>query len=78
MHGNVWTWCQESAWGYKEAQDEKPALDEEDKRDISDRLTRVLRGGSFIGLPANVRSAFRYNYRPSVRLSFGVRPARTL
>jgi formylglycine-generating enzyme required for sulfatase activity len=79
MHGNVWNWCQESAWEYQPGTGGKPAEDEEDKRDIVDKLNRVLRGGSFRDQPSDVRSAFRnLGGRPSLRSNeVGLRPART-
>ena len=78
MHGNTWNWCQESSWGYKPGSGGKAATDEEDKRDITDKLSRALRGGSFIDLPSNVRCASRINNRPSTRdNSIGLRVART-
>jgi formylglycine-generating enzyme required for sulfatase activity len=79
MHGNVWTWCQESGGLYPAGTEQRPARDEEDKRDIVDRLSRVLRGASFVDPPAVVRAAQRHPYRPSDRsFSVGVRVARTL
>jgi formylglycine-generating enzyme required for sulfatase activity/serine/threonine protein kinase len=78
MHGNVWQWCQESAWNYPQAGNGRPAEDEEDKRDIVDPLSRVLRGGAFDCLPGNVRSALRIVNRPTDLLSHvGLRVART-
>src|SRR4051812_16041166 len=78
MHGNVWQWCQESAWGYVPGAGGRPAEDKEDIRYITDKLSRVLRGGSFDGLPRDVRSAYRGNYRPANRdFSIGLRVART-
>jgi formylglycine-generating enzyme required for sulfatase activity len=78
MHGNTWDWCQESGWSYVVGKKGKPAEDEEDKRDITDRLSRVLRGGSFNVHPRNVRSSNRIDLRPSDRdIAVGLRPART-
>jgi formylglycine-generating enzyme required for sulfatase activity len=78
MHGNVWNWCQGSAGPYPPGREGKPAEDEEDQRDITDKLDRVLRGGSFSYSPSAVRSAFRLTNRPSFRSrSVGLRPART-
>jgi formylglycine-generating enzyme required for sulfatase activity len=80
MHGNVWTWCQDSGWRYLPGTPDRPAKDGEDKREISDRLSRVLRGGSLDSPPADVRAAYRFNFfRPASRsLSVGLRVARTL
>jgi formylglycine-generating enzyme required for sulfatase activity len=78
MHGNVWTWCQESGWDYPAGTVKKPAEDKEDNRDISDRFKRVVRGASVSSHPALVRAAYRYIYRPSTRDgTVGVRVART-
>jgi formylglycine-generating enzyme required for sulfatase activity len=45
---------------------------------INDKFPRLLRGGTFNGLPAIVRSAFRSRYAPSNRGTYdGFRPART-
>ena len=62
MHGNVWEWCLDrwhpslakgptdgSAW-----QEPAPELAKEDQEDW-----RLLRGGSWLSLPANCRSAYR-------------------
>jgi formylglycine-generating enzyme required for sulfatase activity len=74
MHGNVWTWCQETAFLYR-----PPRMDDkEDIRDISDRFSRVLRGASFVVHAPGVRSAVRSSIRPAVRDgTFGLRVART-
>jgi formylglycine-generating enzyme required for sulfatase activity len=78
MHGNVWNWCQESAWFYKPGVKGMPAEDVEDLRDLTDRLARVVRGGSYSNQPPSVRCAQRNFNRPSSRLNdFGLRPART-
>ncbi len=78
MHGNTWDWCQESSWTYK-VNPKGYALDEEDKRDITDRLRRALRGGSFNDRASLVRSAYRSNVRPSgCDNATGLRVARTL
>ena len=77
-HGNTWDWCQESGRPY-EVGPEGYAEDKEDKRDITDKLGRVLRGGSFYDRASVVRSAYRGNLRPSVRdVNVGLRVARTL
>ena len=78
MHGNTWDWCQESGWLYVPGKGGKPAEDEEDKRDIVDRLSRALRGGSFANRPSFLRGASNLN-RPSNRDSaVGLRLARRL
>jgi formylglycine-generating enzyme required for sulfatase activity len=46
---------------------------------VDDRISRILRGGSFARLPANLRCASRLGNRPGNRLSTnGFRHARTL
>ena len=56
----------------------KPSEDIEDKRDIKDKLSRVLRGGSFFDQASNVRSAYRFSNVPAYRTTtVGFRPART-
>ncbi len=74
LHGNVWCWCQESAWRYQSGRVE----DKEDIRYVRDNLSRVLRGASFLDLAPVVRSANRNNDRPAYRnLIIGVRACRT-
>ena len=73
MHGNAWEWCQD-------AYDEQsvPRGHGRDKEDITDKNSRVLRGGSFLDHASFVRSADRLRYAPSNRNNFvGFRPART-
>jgi formylglycine-generating enzyme required for sulfatase activity len=78
MHGHVWQWCQGGYAAYPPGGRGRPAADEEDKRDITDQLNRVLRGGSFDILPSSVRSAYRNGVRPAFRnVSVGLRVART-
>jgi formylglycine-generating enzyme required for sulfatase activity len=75
MHGNVWAWCHDRRSAYPAGL----AEDEEDSNDISDHLTRILRGGSFIFPPAFVRSAFRFSAMPGGRTrGIGFRVGRTL
>jgi formylglycine-generating enzyme required for sulfatase activity len=78
MHGNVWSWCQESAGRYPPGTFEAPARDEADKREITDQLTRVLRGNSFSSRAAIVRTAVRLSINPGNRnKSLGFRVAQT-
>jgi formylglycine-generating enzyme required for sulfatase activity len=78
MHGNVWSWCQDRAVSYPEPEEGKPVPDQEDKTDIRDITSRSVRGGSFVDLPPNVRSACRSGARPVVAdYVVGFRPART-
>ncbi len=72
LHGNVWEWCQNRLEVFGDIQD----LQIEDKVDISS--SRMVRGGSFIYLPMDVRSANRIWNVPSLRsYNVGFRPART-
>src|SRR5262249_33305190 len=76
MHGNVWPWVQDEFAPHP--QQAGLVKDKEDLRDIEDRYSRVLRGGSFFVLPLVVRSAYRFYYRPDLRIySVGLRVART-
>jgi formylglycine-generating enzyme required for sulfatase activity len=76
--GNTWDWCQESGWPYQVGKGGKATGDEEDKRDITDELSRVLRGATFSDVPRGVRAAYRDDYRPAFRSSaVGLRVART-
>jgi formylglycine-generating enzyme required for sulfatase activity len=78
MHGNVWTWCQEPYGPYTAGIDGKPSEDKEDIRDVTDSISRSLRGGSFYIHPSDVRSALRSVIQPSDRnFNGGLRPART-
>jgi formylglycine-generating enzyme required for sulfatase activity len=80
LHGNVYTWCQESYKGdYPRGKEGEGTEDKEDDLSINKTAYRVLRGGSF-DLPASlVRSAYRFWDMPSDRLNLvGFRPARTL
>jgi serine/threonine protein kinase/formylglycine-generating enzyme required for sulfatase activity len=77
VHGNAFTWCQESFKAYPSGKSGLPNDDIEDLVSASTAL-RVLRGGAFTDPPPLVRSAYRYPNAPAYR-SFGVglRPART-
>jgi formylglycine-generating enzyme required for sulfatase activity len=78
MLGNALEWCQESIAYYPVATDGKAIEDLEDKKDIKDKLSRVLRGGSFVNQPVDVRSALRIRDAPTYPIGLvGFRPART-
>jgi formylglycine-generating enzyme required for sulfatase activity len=78
MHGNVYTWCQESYKDYPAPKDGGAVEDKEDDLSINSQTGRVLRGGSFYYPASLVRSAIRFRYVPTNRLDFvGFRPART-
>ena len=72
VHGNVWQWCQDEF--VADPKDKDPS-----ETEIGNDRSRVLRGGSFVARASFVRSAYRNDNLPSIRVnSFGFRPARTL
>jgi formylglycine-generating enzyme required for sulfatase activity len=77
MQGNVWCWTNDPAFYY--AQPTGGVLeDREFSSPLEDRVSRVLRGGSFYGNATNLRSPYRVGNRPSNRYNaIGVRVART-
>jgi formylglycine-generating enzyme required for sulfatase activity len=79
LHGNVYTWCQESYKGdYPAAKEGEVIEDKEDDLSINNTGTRVLRGGSFLNPASNVRSAYRNINVPTHRgYLVGFRLART-
>jgi eukaryotic-like serine/threonine-protein kinase len=79
MHGNVFTWCQESYKRIPRTKNGDTIEDKEDALSIEATTSRVLRGGSFLNQVSFVRSAYRELNPPSFRsFNFGFRPARTL
>jgi formylglycine-generating enzyme required for sulfatase activity len=68
VHGNVWDWCEDD-WHdtYEGAPEDGSAwLNGND----NDSQYKMLRGGSFTFSSVNCRSAFRFNYLPSGRISY--------
>jgi formylglycine-generating enzyme required for sulfatase activity len=79
LHGNVYTWCQES---YKENNQGTKGIgiieDKEDDLSIKSDKWRVLRGGAFTSRGSNLRCASRDGLAPADRsIVGGFRPART-
>ena len=73
MHGNAWEWC--SDWYSAEYYAASAA---EDPIGPDSGNDRVLRGGSWLNWPTNIRSAFRLWGTPDKRFSYtGFRVART-
>src|ERR1019366_6557116 len=71
VHGNVYTWCQDSYKPYRTGKGEEAAEDqEEDDLVVIGTDSRVLRGGSFANQASNVRSANRVNNVPTDRLVY--------
>ena len=78
LHGNVYTWCQESHRDYPAPKDGEVVEDKEDVLSIDRTSHRVLRGGSFGHLASFVRCANRDRFAPTLRGDdVGFRPART-
>ena len=78
-HGNVWNWMHDTALRYKVPPMGEAVEDIPDMRNITNSLSRSLRGGAFTNPPSVVRAAYRNNLRPSDRYAtLGMRPARTL
>ena len=79
MHGHLYAWCQESYKDYPAPKGDEAVDDKEDVLSISSTAGRVLRGGSFFNRASHVRSAFRYEDVPMLRVDLlGFRPARTV
>jgi serine/threonine protein kinase/formylglycine-generating enzyme required for sulfatase activity len=77
MHGNVFTWCQETYKPYPQVKE--ASEDKEDDVLVVGTSSRVLRGGSFYNQPSDIRSAYRNDNVPTNwYYSLGFRLARTL
>jgi formylglycine-generating enzyme required for sulfatase activity len=75
MNGNAWEWCEDN---WHADYTGTPPTDGSVWRG-GDESLRVLRGGSWISFPQNLRSALRNWNLPDVRGSdIGFRVARTL
>jgi formylglycine-generating enzyme required for sulfatase activity len=79
LHGNVYTWCQESYEGdYPASKNGEGIEDKEGELSIKSTVSRVLRGGAFTTQASFVRSAYRFRGVPTLRNAIvGFRPART-
>ena len=62
MLGNVWAWCED--WYDANYYASSPI---DDPPGPPSGASRVLRGGSWYGVPAGLRSSFRYCYAPGAR-----------
>jgi len=80
MHGNIYEWCSDRDPPYPPS-DGPPVDDlgnERPDRKVVDTDIRIYRGGSFLDLPLNLRSAYRDAARPTTRLTaIGFRLVRT-
>ncbi|WP_295577813.1 formylglycine-generating enzyme family protein [uncultured Lamprocystis sp.] len=76
IHGNVWEWVQDC---YHDSYTGAPKDGSEWRGSCGESGRRVLRGGSWISLPIDLRSADRSKYVPGLRFNvLGFRVARTL
>jgi formylglycine-generating enzyme required for sulfatase activity len=78
MLGNVIEWCQDQYADYPAGGNEVTSDLINMSSSITDKNSRLLRGGSFTVRAAGVRAAFRGGYAPAFRSTdYGFRPART-
>ena len=79
LHGNAWEWCQDVYRPFPKPADPKATLLRDTNPVVSNKIDRVLRGGSFNNQPSLTRSANRNNFAPATQDdAVGVRPARTI
>jgi serine/threonine protein kinase/formylglycine-generating enzyme required for sulfatase activity len=72
MHGNLFEWCHDWSGNYGVSASTDPLGG-------SEGSDRVFRGGGWINVASDCRSASRFTFDPSVRsFNFGLRPALTL
>jgi formylglycine-generating enzyme required for sulfatase activity len=81
MLGNAVQWCDNVPEPYTSRGPFKPRVWEDSgtRTDVRDKVSRALRGGSFIDIARFVRTAYRNGFVPTDRVSsyVGFRPART-
>jgi hypothetical protein len=78
MQGNVWQWCQGAYADYRLPEGGGAVEDLVEAAAATDKISRVLRGGSFLARPSSVRSANRGRDLPVIRSTVtGFRVART-
>jgi formylglycine-generating enzyme required for sulfatase activity/tRNA A-37 threonylcarbamoyl transferase component Bud32 len=76
MLGNALQWVEDPALLYVTGQ--RNNIENKKSLLIDERMSRLLRGGSFNYMPVDLRCAFRNSSRPSTfNNSFGFRPSRT-
>ena len=63
MHGNVWEWCEDD-WhdSYEGASADGSPWIYNKSTSQNEAPNKLLRGGSWLGIPRNCRSAFRYSF----------------
>jgi formylglycine-generating enzyme required for sulfatase activity len=64
MHGNVWEWCADELREYEDKAVGDPGLADALKVPGEGEAARVLRGGGWICIARNARSASRFHDRP--------------
>jgi serine/threonine protein kinase/formylglycine-generating enzyme required for sulfatase activity len=79
MHGNVWNWCQDCYQDYPAPEGGMAVEDNEGALNIVATAGRLLRGGSAVDRPVDLRCAARNSTMPGFRSGVvGFRPARTI